>query len=320
MLGTHATLGEAMFTYVNLRDRATSRRAKLASAFGRPDGCRDLMPEREPNKPSTTCEAPLHASAARRPSSVKSADRVFDLLELLAGAGRTMSHAELSRRTAIPKGSLTALLRNLVARGYVEYVESTPGYRIGERTYELARRGAHHRALVRLSHPWLEGLVQATGESAVLTVLRDDMAERIAAVQTRRAVLYTTHVGVLSPLYTTSGGKILLAWLPPAEREAYLRKVSLRPWTEKTIRSVGVLRRQLQLAREEGVAWSWGEFTPGLVGVSVPVLDVHGRAIAALGITLPESRFDERRMDGVLRALRSTAAKLADAVAAAASK
>lgn len=262
----------------------------------------------------------LPQTAARRPSSVKSADRVFDVLELLAGTGRAMSHAELSRRTAIPKGSLTALLRNLVARGYVEYAESTQDYRLGERAYELARRGAHHRDLVTLSQPWLEGLVQATGESAVLTVLREDMAERIAAVETLRAVLYTTHIGVLSPLYTTSGGKILLAWLPPAEREAYLRKVSLRPRTEKTIRSVSVLRRQLQLARDEGVAWSWGEFTAGLVGVSVPVLDVHGRAIAALGITLPESRFDEERKDGMLQALRSTAAKLADAVATAASK
>jgi DNA-binding IclR family transcriptional regulator len=257
---------------------------------------------------------------ARRPSSVKSADRVFDLLELLAGTGQAMSHAELSRRTAIPKASLTALLGNLVARGYVEYAENSQGYRLGARTYELARRGAHHRTLVGLGQPWLEGLVQATGESAFLTVLRGDMAERIAAAETRRALLYTTHVGVLQPLYATSGGKILLAWLPSAEREAYLRTVSLQPRTEKTIRSVGVLRQQLQVAREEGVAWSWGEFTAGLVGVAVPVLDVHGRAIAALVITLPESRFDEERIEGVLKTLRSTAAGLAKAVAAAAAK
>lgn len=275
------------------------------------------MPERQPREPSALAGARKAAPAARRPDSVKSADRVFDLLELLAGTGRAMSHAELSRRTAIPKGSLTALLRNLVARGYVEYLQRTQDYRLGERAYELARRGAHHRDLVRLGQPWLDDLVRVTGESAVLTVLRDDMAERIAAAETRRAVLYTTHVGVLSPLYTTSGGKILLAWLPPAEREAYLRKVSLRPRTEKTIRSVTLLRRQLGVIRDEGVAWSWGEFTAGLVGVSVPVLDVHGRAIAALGITLPESRFDESREKALLQALRSTGAMLADAIAAA---
>jgi DNA-binding IclR family transcriptional regulator len=258
--------------------------------------------------------------AGGRPSSVKSADRVLDLLELLAGTGRAMSHAELSRRTEIPKGSLTPLLRNLVARGYVELAEGTQEYRLGERAYELARRGAHHRDLVKLSQPWLDRLVQVTGESAVLSVLRNDMAERIAAAATQRAVLYTTHVGVMSPLYASSGGKILLAWLSPGEREAYLRKVSLRPRTEKTIRSVNVLRRQLQVVRHEGVAWSWGEFTAGLVGVSVPVLDVHGRVIAALSIALPESRYDDERKPVLLAALRSAAAGMAVEVTAAAGR
>ena len=77
-----------------------------------------------------------------------------------------------------------------------------------------------------------------------------------------------------------------------------------------------MLRRHLRVVRDEGVAWSWGEFTTGLVGVSVPVLGLHGRAIAALGIALPESRFDELRQEAMLQALRSTGAKIADAVAA----
>lgn len=278
------------------------------------------MPDRERNLRNNTPLLPQDEAEARRASSVKSADRVLDMLELLASTGRAMSHAELSRRTSIPKGSLTPLLRNLVERGYVEHVERPQGYRLGERFYELARRGAHHQDLVKISQQWLDRLVQITGESAMLAVLRGDLAERVAAAASRRAVLYSTHVGVLSPLYTTSGGKILLAWLPPAEREAYLRKVSLQPKTQYTIRSVSVLRRQLQAARDEGVAWSWSEFTAGLVGMSVPVLDVHGRAIAALGVTLPESRFDEERKGGLLDALRSTAGEIAAAVATAASK
>jgi DNA-binding IclR family transcriptional regulator len=278
------------------------------------------MTDRERKQRKAIPIVPQGEVDALRTSSVKSADRVLDLLELLASTGGSMSHAELSRSASIPKGSLTPLLRNLVERGYVEQVERTHTYRLGERSYALARRGAHHRDLVKISQPWLDRLVRLTGESAILVVLREDLAERIAAAASSRAVLYTTHVGVVSPLYTTSGGKILLAWLPPDEREAYLRNVSLQPKTDKTIRSVSVLRRQLQTARDEGVAWSWSEFTVGLVGMSVPVLDVHGRAIAALGVTLPESRFDEERKGGLLGALRSTAGEIAAAVAKAASK
>ena len=246
-------------------------------------------------------------------SSVKSADRVLDLLELLASTGRAMTHAEISRRTGVPKSSLSALLRNLVERGYIEQLQDTQQFQLGEGAYALARRGAHNRDLLRASEPWLQRLMRDTEESAGLSVLRNDMAERIASAQSPNAVLYSVHVGVMQPLYASSAGKVLLAWLPPAEREAYLQRVKLQPRTEQTIRSTTVLRRQLNEIREEGVAWSFSEFTVGIVGLAVPILDVHGRALAALGLALPASRLDDTRKRKLELALRAAAAEIAAA-------
>lgn len=256
----------------------------------------------------------MKATPPRRPSAVKSADRVLDLLELLASTGRSMTHSELARRTGIPKSSLTPLLRNLAQRGYVEQSEDTLQFQLGEGAYALARRGARSRDLVRASEPWLQRLMRATGESAGISVLRDDMAERIASAETAKAMFYSMHVGVLQPLYASSAGKVLLAWMPAAEREAYLRRVKLQPRTEQTIRSVAVLRRQLQTVREEAQAWSFGEFTAGIVGVAVPVLDVHGRAIAAVSVALPAERLDEARKRKLLDALHAAAREIARAM------
>lgn len=243
-------------------------------------------------------------------ASVKSAVRVLDLLELLASTGRAMSHAEIARRTAIPKSSLSALLHSLAERGYVEQLSSLQ-FQLGEGTYALARRGAHNRDLLNASEPWLLRLMKLTGESASLSVLRDNMAERIASSQSPRAVFYSVHAGVLQPLYASSAGKVLLAWMPPSEREAYLRHVRLQPRTDQTIRSVTVLRRQLRQIREEGVGWSLGEFTAGIVGVAVPVLDAHGRALASLGLAQPADRIDDKRKKSLIKELRATAANIA---------
>lgn len=262
-------------------------------------------------RPSSTPQrAAAEAGPAAPRSAVKSADRVLDLLELLASTGRAMTHAEIARRTGIPKSSLTPLLRNLVHRGYIEPLAHSQQFQLGEGTHALARRGAHNRELLRASGPWLQHLMQATGESAGLSVLRDDVAERIASSQSPTAVLYSVHVGVMQPLYASSAGKVLLAWMPSDEREAYLRRVKLLPRTGQTIRSAAVLRRQLHQVREEGVAWSLGEFTAGIVGVAVPVLDVHGRAIAAVGIALPASRLDEARKKKMMNVLRTTAVQI----------
>jgi len=224
-----------------------------------------------------------------------------------------MTHAEIARRTSVPKSSLTALLHNLVGRGYIEQLPGTQQFQLGEGAYALARRGAHNRDLLRASEPWLRRLMHDTGESAGLSVLRNDMAERIASAQSPNAVLYSVHVGVMQPLYASSAGKVLLAWLPPAEREACLHRVRLQPRTEQTIRSAAVLRRQLHQIREEGVGWSFSEFTVGIVGLAVPILDVHGRALAAVGLALPASRLDDPRRLELVQTLRAAAVEIAAA-------
>lgn len=261
-----------------------------------------------PARPAHQSNAPTQPDD--RGGVVKSADRVLDVLELLASTGRAMSHAELARRTGIPKGSLTPLLRNLTQREYVDVASEGTLFLLGEAAYTLPHRGAKSRELIEASLPWLEHLVQITGESAGISVLRDDVAERVAAAQSDKAVFYSLHIGVLQPLYASSAGKILLAWMAVAERERYLSRVHLEARTEKTIRSVTVLRRQLHSIREEGVAWSLGEFTAGIVGVAVPVVDVHGRAVAALGIALPAPRLSDANKLGIVKALRATAKEI----------
>lgn len=244
-------------------------------------------------------------------TTVKSADRVLDLLELLASSGRSMSHGEIARRTGIPKGSLTPLLRNLHSRGYVEHGHDSSHFKLGQSTYILAQRGAHTRDLVHASERPLRQLVDVVGESAGLSVLRQEMAERIATVRSDTAVLYSMHPGVLQPLYASSSGKILLAWLPAAEREACVARIRLEAYTCGTIKSKHVLRLQLQRARHERVATAWGEFTAGVAGVSVPVLDVHGRAVAAVSVVLPIASLDDRRLRELTDALHTTARQIA---------
>lgn len=223
-------------------------------------------------------------------TKVKSANRVLDILELLAQSRRSMTHAELARRTRIPKSSLTHILRNLTSRHYVEFDELACGYKLGESVFALARQGTQVRQMSKVAQPFLKSLTCKINESSSISVLSDGFAERIYSVRAERAVLYAMHVGVLAPLYANSAGKLFLAWMSPANREHYLATVPLLPLTPHTIVSATALRRQLSKIRNEGVAYSVGEFTVGMTGMSVPVLDAHGRILAAVGIATPQNQ------------------------------
>src|SRR6185436_14852772 len=114
-------------------------------------------------------------------STVKSADRAFDIIELLARTPRPLTHSEISAVLGVPSSSLSQLLHNLEARRYaaIRLSQSGKAYVLGDAIQELAgaRRGADD--LLLLGQRVVERISKATGEAASLLVLRDREVERV---------------------------------------------------------------------------------------------------------------------------------------------
>jgi len=238
-----------------------------------------------------------------QPSSVKSADRVLDVLELLARRGRGLSHAELAAALNIPKSSLTHLLRNLLARRYLT-LASDKTFRLGEATHALARSSQRFR-IVDIAGPFIDRLTADAGESSALNVLRDDEVERVYGANASTDLLYTMRVGVRFPLYTTSAGKAILAFLPGKERDAYLARASFEKITPHTL-SAAALRKELPQIVKDGIAYSREESTPGIIGLATPILNSDALPVASINIALPTVRFTAGH-EAILRArLRAT--------------
>jgi DNA-binding IclR family transcriptional regulator len=235
--------------------------------------------------------------------AVKSADRVLDLFELLGRWDGEMSHADIVEALGIPKSSLTQLLRTLVARGYVEFAASSKGYRLGDAFAGLTQRAADSRDLVAFVEPLLAEMTRTTRETSALNQLKGDMAEVVATVASSQRLVSHMRRGDAAPLYATSGGKAILAHLPEAMRNEYLSSVRLKPITPRTIRTKRELRRQIDEVREAGIAYSLEEFTPGIVGIGVPVLSEAGFPLGSLNIAMPAVRYSPATRDRAIGAL-----------------
>jgi DNA-binding IclR family transcriptional regulator len=236
-------------------------------------------------------------------SVVKSADRVLDVFELLARWGAEMSHTDLVDALQIPKSSLTQLLKNLVQRGYVEFSAETKGYRLGDAFLRLSRQTGESRSLVAIIQPILEEITKVTQETSALNQLKGDHAEVAATVPSPQRLVSHMRRGDMAPLYATSGGKALLANLPVAMRDEYLRTVVFAAVTPKTIRSKRELQKQIATVLKTGVAYSYEEFTPGIVGVGVPILSDTGFPLGALNIAVPSVRFSKQLQQRAIEVL-----------------
>jgi DNA-binding IclR family transcriptional regulator len=234
---------------------------------------------------------------------VKSADRVLDLFELLARRSNGLSHAALADALEIPKSSLTQLLKTVSGRGYVNYSAEDKHYRLGGRFASMARLTSRSLDLITQAQPILEEVTDKTRESSALNVIKGQQAEVVATVSSTQRLVSHMRLGDLAPLYATSGGKIMLANLPEAQREDYINSVQFEAITANTVTSKAQLRKQLDLARREGVAFSFEEFTPGIIGLAKAVLTEEGEPLGSINVAMPAVRFSEQLKELIITVL-----------------
>lgn len=224
-------------------------------------------------------------------SAVKSADRVLDLLELIARANGQLSHGDVADALNIPKSSLSKLVKNLQARRYLAVSTSARRLELGPAFFELSRAALTSRELLAEAQIILEDLARVVEETSSLAILRGDESEIVATVLGPNRLVTHMRLGDRAPLHATSGGKVLLAFMSETEQHNYLTRGPLQRITENTILDPDRLKEELCSVRKSGFAYVNSEFTMGIRGIASPVFDAQGQVIGALTLAIPEIRF-----------------------------
>ena len=102
----------------------------------------------------------------------------------------------------------------------------------------------------------------------------------------------------------------MLSSLTDAELLRLYPTPQLAGLTERSITSRPTLLEELATVRATGFATSFEESAVGLSAVAVPVADRSGHVLAAIGVSVPASRLDGGRIDGIVRAALGRAARI----------
>jgi len=266
--------------------------------------------------PNTERGSRIRTAAPRRPgaagpgASHRAANRVVDILELIAASGEGLPLRDVSARLEAPKSSLLPLLRALTARGYLAQGRAGE-YRLGPGALDLGAAAPAQRELVEVARPAVVDLMRRTGETVFLGSLTSDRTSIVYVdkVESDHVIRYAGGVGDRRPLHATSSGKAILAFLAPEEREEILRSLSLSRHTERTVTSLPALRASLDEIRRAGVCVTIDELVPGASGIAAPVFDRYGRIAGACAIGGPTSRV-RPRLQALAAEVKATARAL----------
>lgn len=220
---------------------------------------------------------------------VQSVDRAVTVLEILARSGGS-GVTEVAAELGVHKSTAFRLLGALEDRDLVEQAGDRGKYHLGFGILRLAGAVPGQLDLVRQGRPVLDALAVEFGETVNLAVIRSHYAVNVDQALGSAAVTAHNWVGELTPLHATSSGKVLLAYLPIAERRRLLRAAGQARFTPHTITTRSGIEAQAERVVTDGYASTLQEYEDGLNAVAAPVRDHAGAVIAAISVSGPAYR------------------------------
>ncbi|HKO34048.1 IclR family transcriptional regulator [Mycobacterium sp. AMU20-3851] len=235
-------------------------------------------------------------------AGVKSAVRTVELLEYLAARqDKPARIREISEELGMPRSSAHALLRTLMAQGWVRADETGTLYGIGIRALLVGTSYLDGDPYLPMITPFLDDLRSDWDETFHLGRLDGTDIVYLATRESQQYRRATNRVGRRLPAYTTALGKALLAERVGAERRHHL-PVELVALTPTTITSHDELAEALDTARIRGYATDDEENSPGVRCFAV-ALRYCWPAQDAISASVPLARLTAERERGIVEAL-----------------
>lgn len=229
----------------------------------------------------------------RRNASAIAVERAGDILFLMAQNGES-SIAELARAIGSSGSVVHRILIALTRKGLVEQRPDTERYMLSWSVLRLSNSLVGRSSLLTAALPLMTELRDRTGETVCLGMRVGSDRVAVEQVEGIHELRWVANIGARLPLYAGATGKVLLAFMSPAEIDNYLTKVRLTKLAARTITERAALKREIEKIRRDGYATSFDDRVDGLGGISAPIVDRWGNATACITIAGRSERLSAR--------------------------
>lgn len=238
------------------------------------------------------------------PYPLASVDNALRLLQILRDTG-TLRLKDAATELGVAPSTAHRLLAMLIYRGFVIQDENrnyVPGAAMGE-----GPAGVNSTRYLRLlAQPHLEVLSSQVGETANLMIRVGTKVRFLSTVEGPSILRVGDRRGAVLVAHTTSGGKALLAELSPT----IIARLFRSQWSDTSEsldeRQYASLLAELDLVRARGYARNDEESEDGVSALGMAVHDSDRKAIAAVSVATPATRFTKLLAGGLISAMSQT--------------
>lgn len=242
--------------------------------------------------------------------AIKSAKRTLELFEAFAELRRPARVVEIQTRLNLPQSSVSKLLRTFAGMGYLQY---DPEQRTYYPTLRITLLGGW------LHDQWfgqdsllmtMEALREKLGTSVLLGIQNDKHVLYMLALQALVQPRPRLATGTLRPICRAAAGKALLMHKSDSDIGRLVRRVNAEEPDGNQHVDLKMLLADLAQCRQRGYALSEGAIVPSTSVVAMPLPQLPGQPLMALGVGAPLSWLTDN-MEFVVDTLRNQIVEIA---------
>jgi IclR family transcriptional regulator, KDG regulon repressor len=239
-------------------------------------------------------------------------DRAAQILDCFGFDHQELSVSEIGAKTGLHRSTAHRILMALEYNDLIKQNPSTGKYHLGIKLFKLGHQAVSQLNLREICRPFLSRLMNDTKETIHLAVLDDDQVLYLDKVEGPHALRMPSRVGRYIPTYCTSLGKAMLSCLDDQEVKSILRRQTLKPHTENTVKNINQLLDDLRSVRKRGYAVDNEEIEIGLRCVGAPLRDYTGGMVGAISVAAPSARLSEKNTPVTGRMVIAIAAEISE--------
>lgn len=238
---------------------------------------------------------------------MRAVDRIFSIFDAFDIEHQKLTLQEISERVGLSKATTFRLVNSLDHKGYLIRL-ADQRYCLSMKLLRLAGVVAHGLSVRDVARSVLVELAAETGETVSLNTAMGSDRVCVDVVESTARLMHIVTLGEHAPLLYGATGKVLLAHLEDAKREAIVKTLPRTAAFTQTS-----LRGELAEIRKVGYSVTSGERVPGSFAISVALYDMNNHVEFCLTVTAPAARAEgqeKRFLELMLAAQRDVSLKM----------
>jgi DNA-binding IclR family transcriptional regulator len=211
--------------------------------------------------------------------------RAFRTLELLCQNPSGLTVGDAAKLLDLPMSSTYRILNSLKECNYVIQNTYSKKYSVSYKLFSLCDMVHRNDLLISTVRPAMEQLCEKIKKNIILCVPQEDKTLNLDCVEYKNASMYKIRKGYESNWYTTSAGRVFMAFSSDDKKKAALEHLSIKAETSSTITNINDLEKELVKIKKQGYALIDEELQENVQGVAAPVFDAAKQVIAAIAFT-----------------------------------